>query len=180
MKLEFETTIEDLVDFNEYFAFVVMKRASQKRAFVTGIFVSIVGSFFVYQETKHLVSSLVVGLILLMMLTLLLPAVERDRVRKTVRKIYSDPSAKDDAIGHQILNLTDTGIHSISSGSESSTQSGAVNNVVFTPKHCFLFIGPAKAHIVPKRAFLEPGAIESHIRNFVPQDKVEGTWLSGA
>ena len=177
MTIAFRLAAEDLVAFSEHVAFAREGNRLRARAVWSGVTVAILTSIFLYSELHEPISSVIVGMIIGTVTALSLPSVWKDSFRKRALKLYT--SNRDSSIGDHNVAFDETGLHhSCCSGSGTIAWS-AVNSVEFTARYLFLFLGPAKAVIIPRAAIADPAAIESELRDLANGPFV-GTWRAEA
>src|SRR5215831_5567989 len=113
MNLEYEVTVDDLVAYQEHVAFSRYRRHARLRALISGVLGFAASSLLLYTQVKSMTASAVVGVAVGLVFGLAWTSVERDQLRKSVRRIYRD--AGDPTIGHQRLVLEPGGIKASSS-----------------------------------------------------------------
>ena len=78
----------------------------------------------------------------------------RDRVQASFRKIYSEDANKR-LLGERELELTETSLRAKSQYGEGTLLLDAVEKVISTEKHTFIYVGTADAFVIPRAAVTE-------------------------
>ena len=155
--MKFEVTInhDDLVAFNEdylatTFGAVVRRnrwRSSLSSAFLTGFIM-----WFAI-DRRSVIAAMIVGAVVGLVVFVTGPALQRDRVRKSVNRAY-DTTADKTMTGVHEHALTEEGIRTITQHSESLYRWSAFQRVRRTEDYAFLYVGPSKAIVIPARSLV--------------------------
>jgi len=172
MNLEYEVTIDDLVAYQEHVAFSRYRRHARLRAFFRGVFGFAGSSLLFYTQVKSVAASAVVGVTVGLVFGLAWTSVERDQLRKAIRRMYRD--ASDPAMGRQRLVLEPGGIKTSSSAGSSELTWQAVSRVDMNDSHCFIHLGPAKAIVVPLSFVDSRDELKSVLKSCVHADRLQG------
>lgn len=177
MTVSFNITAEDLAAFSEHVVFGRHGGVIRARSFWTGVVVAVLVSAFLYTQVHEPVSSIVIGVVIGVVTALLLPKIEKDSLRKRTLRVYA--STRDSSIGSHNLSVDGAGLHCSCPSGNSTTVWTAVNSIEFTPAYVFIFLGPAKAIVIPRSFVDDPAALETTLREFA-QVPVTGSWRATA
>jgi hypothetical protein len=86
---------------------------------------------------------------------------ERWLIRRFLRQMLKDERPGRGALGRHRVALSDYGVTETSAVNETRTAWAGVDRVEQSPEHIFIYITPASAHVIPKRAFPTPDAAEA-------------------
>jgi YcxB-like protein len=86
---------------------------------------------------------------------------ERRLMRKAILRLMNDEKPGRGQLGRHRLALTDTGVVESTAVNESRTSWAGVDRVEQNADYIFIYISPAAAHVIPKRAFPDPQAAEA-------------------
>jgi len=89
---------------------------------------------------------------------------ERWLIRRFLRQMLKDERPGRGALGRHRVVLSDYGVTETTSVNETRTAWAGVDRVEQSPDYIFLYITPASAHIIPKRAFPSPEAADAFYR----------------
>jgi hypothetical protein len=161
MQLQYAVDVDDLIQFNIYHSdhSPAVTRLLWRSA-ILGTILGIVlllalgysASTLVAASSRHVVWAITV-LAAVFFPILYLPKVRpnyRKRLRHTLKKLYSEEGNSD--LGPRVLDVQDTGVLVISPQGESRTSWQSITKLSETPEYAFVYLGPAKAHIIPKRS----------------------------
>ena len=174
MEFRYTVTIDDLVAFNEHCVFSEHRRVVIIQALnvSAGSFVVMVP--LVYFTSHQIVATVIMGIVVPIAFGLLWVPFHREQLRKSVKRLYEKNS--DSAIGPAVMEVADTRLHVSNATGSSSIEPQAIQKIVFTPNHCFIFLGPIKAITVPRRDLFEPALLVGALTELVSPQKILGQW----
>jgi len=88
-------------------------------------------------------------------------ALERWLLRRFLRQMLKDERPGRGALGRHRVVLSDYGVTESTSVNETRTAWAGVDRVEQSQDHVFIYITPASAHVIPKRAFSRPEEAEA-------------------
>ncbi|MBN1367809.1 MAG: YcxB family protein [Dehalococcoidales bacterium] len=160
MNIEYDTTLDDMVEFNIY----AMKNHPQlrKRVIIERTMYLTISLLIIFSSlVLYLNSSSFVYIIFLACGIFLLCFYgyfsRRSQIKKRIKKLVikeHDKIPNEEICRHKIL-LSETGIYATIEYGESTTKWLAITEIIQTEKYLYFFLKPGKAHIVPKRAFID-------------------------
>lgn len=159
MKLVYDITIEDLVVFNIYcyeHSTVRRRRLRVYRLITPILFLTLVLylSFHVKDPAVFIVIELAVGIPAYLLWIYRYPKLVRKRIRNYIQNTYK--KEKDTlALGKQELLVTSEGITETSTNGETKTRWAGIQNIAQTDLYIFIFTGPSRGYIIPKRTFTD-------------------------
>ena len=86
---------------------------------------------------------------------------ERWLIRRFLRQMLKDERPGRGALGRHWVVLSDYGVTESSAVNETRTSWAGVDRVEQSADYIFIYITPASAHVIPKRAFTGPEAAEA-------------------
>ncbi|HAV76674.1 MAG TPA: hypothetical protein DCX53_04890 [Anaerolineae bacterium] len=155
MNIEFERTVDDLIEFN---LFHMANSSSIKRQLFTvqllvGVLVLILLFVIFYLQYHYLSTSLIVISILCGVLAFaVFPIVNRKSTISRIKKMLTEGDNKA-MLGHQAISLSPEGILGKNRSSESKINWSAIDKVVQNEKFFFLYISSVNAIVIPKSCF---------------------------
>jgi hypothetical protein len=169
MNIEFERTIEDLIDFNLFHMAhsATFKQQKFTVQVLVGIFVAMLIFGFFYLLFGFLDS--IFGIIFLsrpgmsyfiLIISLLLgtwgfiqfPSIDHKQTISKIKKMLNEED-NTKMLGHQAISLSPEGIFSKSQAGESKVNWSAISKVEKNDKRFFLYLGSVNAIIIPKDCF---------------------------
>ncbi|HEY6139011.1 MAG TPA: YcxB family protein [Thermoanaerobaculia bacterium] len=171
--ISFRITAEDLAALSEHVAFARYGNLVRARAFWAGVVVAVLVSILLHSQVHEPISSIIVGVVIGGVTALSLPKIQKDRLKKRALKLYR--SGRDSSIGDHNVTLDDAGIHSSCSLSSGTVAWAAVNSIEFTQNYLFVFLGPAKAIVIPRAFIADPAIVETTLRDLTDVP-FSGTW----
>jgi hypothetical protein len=155
MNIEFERTIDDVIDFN---LFHIAHSSSIKRQMLlmqvlTGVLVVLLVFGVLYVNFQILnVFTMVVSILSGILVFALYPQVTRISTINRIRKMLNEGNNKA-LFGRQIITLSPEGIFSKNQLTESKINWSAVEKVAQSDKHFFLYTSSINALVIPKKCF---------------------------
>jgi hypothetical protein len=177
LEIRYTITIDDFHAFNEYVLFTQWKVKAVMRAVLGSMFAGTCLALTIYFSIRHIFASLITSGIVAVVVGLLWIPVERDRLRKATQKLYAKRT--DTALGQQLLAINGNVVNVSSASISSVIEPSAIQTIVFTLNHCFLFLGPIKAIIIPRRELADPVGFTTALNSLVPLPEVKGKWSFG-
>jgi hypothetical protein len=169
MNIEFERTIDDLIDFNLFHIThsATIKQQRFLSQVLTGVFVAVLIFGFFYLLFGVLDSIFGVfylrqpGIIYFILIISLLfgaygfirfPSINRQQTIRKIEKMLNEENNKE-MLGLQVLSLSPEGIFSKSQAGESKVNWSAISRIAQNDKHLFLYLGSVNALVIPKSCF---------------------------
>lgn len=155
MNIEFERTVDDLIEFN---LFHMANSSSIKRQVFTGqLFIGVLVSislFGIYYLQYHYLSTplVIVGILCGALASVVLRLASRQSTISRIRKMLNEGN-NEAILGHQTISLTSEGILGKSPSSESKINWSAIDKVAQNEKFFFLYISSVNAIVIPKSCF---------------------------
>ncbi len=160
MILEFERTIDDIVDFNLFHQAhspSIKKQMWAYRVLFTLLiaFVPIIISYFM----RHSVLTLntILGLLVSVLFFIAFPNMARRSTAQRVQSMLNEGENRS-MLGHCVITLSPEGISTKAVGSEGRIDWSTITKVSQSEKHIFLYIGSINAYVIPKTAFANDDA----------------------
>jgi len=155
MRIEFERTEEDMVEFNLFH--IDRSPTIRKQLLVTqivmAVLIFVMAMSVAYLRTRYLPAiSYIVGAIFSMGACLVYPSIYKWSITRQARKLFREGSNKS-LLGRHELNLSPDGVHYTTISSESKINWSSIEKVVQNDKYVFMYIGAINAIVVPKTAF---------------------------
>jgi len=152
MRLYFERTLDDMIAFNDFHFrhSPYMKRFMFWYRLIGALAIVLVSTVLsqVLTPTAPFLFSFILSLIGAGVFVVLAPSLVQKRMKKQVRKLYSE-GKNVSALGAQELELTDTGLIARSEYMETKLAWGAIERIESTPTHTFLYLSSVQAYIIP-------------------------------
>lgn len=164
MKLEYELTRQDYVDFNIYH---VMNSKSMKNRLLFVWFVSPV-LFLIFPLLFRRVSpngfwvGLVVFAVTAALWIILFPRKYKKSLAKSVNKML-DEGKNNGFLGMRSLTFSDEGITQVSEAGETKNNWNVVERLAITDNYIFIYIASVMAYVVPDRVFSDATEREAFI-----------------
>jgi hypothetical protein len=169
MKIEFETTVDDLTDFNLYVAYH-HPRLKRKMLFnviflLFGICVFITIGALSLIGFKDTLFAIIVLFAAVLLVVYYFVTFTPKRVRTKIKKLLLRQNRKlpNEEICRRKVTISPEDISSSSEFGEAATPWSAITEIVRTDSHLFLFMDPVKACIVPKRAFRDEASFDRFV-----------------
>jgi len=89
---------------------------------------------------------------------------ERWVIKRTIRSLLKDERPDRGQLGRHRVVLGEDGLVESTAVNESRTAWAGVDRVEQSPDYIFIYISPATAHVIPKRAFSDPQEAEAFFR----------------
>lgn len=151
MVIEFETSIDDVINFNLYHFqhSQTGRRSLFKTRFIIPIVLTVlfIISSFIYRSL-HQYPLLVFALVWF----IFMPSSYKRGIKKYVRRMYSEGKNKSVICKHK-LSVVPEGIVETTNVGEANIHWGAIEKVEATDKYIFIYTSAVAAIIVPKKAF---------------------------
>ena len=155
MVLEFDRTIDDIIDFNLFHqdhSPSIKKQMWAYRVLFTLLiaFVPIIITYFM----RDLVFTLntILGLLVSVLFFVAFPNMARRSTAQRVQSMLNE-GVNNSILGHCVMTLSPEGISTKAVGSESRIDWSKITKVSESEKHIFLYIGSINAYVIPKTAF---------------------------
>ena len=174
MEFRYTVTIDDLVASNEHCVFSKRRRPVIIQALSGSACSFVIMVSLVYFTSQQIVATVSMGTAVAIAFGLLWVPFQRTQLRKSVKRVYAKNS--DSAIGAVVMQVTDAHMHVSNATTSSSIEPQAIQKIVFTPNHCFIFLGPLKAITVPRRDLCEPALFVGVLTELVSPEKILGQW----
>lgn len=150
MSFTYELTVDDLIAFSRYH---YANSKTVKRQLLIGrlllvVIVMTVGYLFDDALPYHF--ALVIAALLSVIFLLLTPKKQYEALERAARNQYAE-GANRGVLGRKTLSLTDAGFVIQGETDRHEQAFAAVERVVRTDSHTFLYIGAANAHVIPHR-----------------------------
>ncbi len=155
MNIEFERTIEDIIDFN---LFHMTHSPSTKRQLLlmrvlTGALAAIpvfgIG-YLLYHSINA--STLVLSILAGFVAFAFYPQANRQSTIKRINKMLSEGN-NNTLLGHQVISLSPEGIYTKNPTTESKINWSAIGRVVESDAHVYLYTSSINALVIPKKCF---------------------------
>jgi hypothetical protein len=165
MEIEFEITLDDLVAFNVYHN-RHSKPGKRNRLILSGFLtlaaLASMSSILLPDPDSPIVwnaSSITLSLLPILFMAALFglalsPGVRRWQTKRALKRLLSEGKSKR-LVGARRLTLTSTGVTHRTAVTEAETKWSAVEKLVETDQHLFIYTSPVEAFIVPRRAFVD-------------------------
>ncbi|MBN1191830.1 MAG: YcxB family protein [Dehalococcoidales bacterium] len=168
MKVEFNLNLDDLETYNLYYLKHVPRYIDRDRNrliayLLAGIFI-VVGIFsLVFSDIPTGIIVIVGGILLLFYYVYRFSTARLRRiVRQELNRAYG--KGPNDVIGKHILTISPDGITDITDMGESITHWRMIEKVIDQEQFIFLtMIGGMKAHIIPKKAFMDDASLNQFL-----------------
>jgi hypothetical protein len=128
----------------------------------------IVGVFMTFVQSWQ--AGVIFGAIVGTVVALALPHIERNEIQKAVVKDYPDGASE------LTVEVQDSVLGLISPEARSEIRWSAVQEVVFTPKHCMLFFGLRRGLVIPRSSVPDGSHFEAELRRLIGSQKLRGSW----
>jgi hypothetical protein len=181
MIIRFERTMDDMIAFNDfhYSHSPFMKRFMFWYRWGGALFIFLVCTLLIQALTpgSPALFAPLLSLVGAGVFAAIAPSAIRRRMRKQVRKLYSE-GKNVSALGELELELTDTGLIAKSAYTETKLAWGAIERIESTPTHTFLYLSSVQAYIIPHNKIIEGDyrALMAEIgRRFQPGQKLPQT-----
>ena len=150
MTFEVTVIIDDLVAFNEDYLETTFGRTIARNRWINSIATGVLSGVLVglWIARDNLVSGVVVGSLVGLVTLVAMPFVQRDRVKKIVRRAHENTDDKT-ATGIHAYLINGEGIRTTTLHSESLYKWSAVQRVRFVRGRIFVYVGPNKALVIP-------------------------------
>ena len=155
MNIEFERSVEDVIDFH-LFHFAnspSMKREVFLTQLLTGVFVIplvIFGSYLAYPVFN--IPTLIIALLAGVLIFAIYPTIYRKTVISRIKKVLKEGN-NSSLVGHQSLDFSPDGIFSKSPVGEGKINWSSISKVVQSEKCFYLYTSSLNALVVPKSCF---------------------------
>jgi hypothetical protein len=157
MIVEYERTLEDLVEFNLFH--IAHSPSLQRQILLWRIFFALLTTFlslgviYLFDSDKNLTSfayiiSIIGGIVIFFMY----PSLNRTNIIRRTRKLLSEGDNRA-IIGHQTITVLPEGLFCKTSAGESRLNWIAIDKIVQNDDYIFLYTGAVNAIIIPKEAF---------------------------
>jgi uncharacterized membrane protein YbhN (UPF0104 family) len=155
MNIEFERTIDDVIDFNLFH--MAHSSSLKKQVLITQVLIGVLIIPLVFcvlylmfnlANAFTIIASILAGIAIFA----LYPQIVRKSTTSRIRKMLSEGSNKA-MLGHQVVSLLPEGIFSKNQATESKINWSAVEKVVQSEKHFFLYTSSINALVIPKISF---------------------------
>lgn len=173
MRLEFEITPQNLVEFNDHVFVKRFGRQTRLRAFWNGLAMAVLGGLGLNLLWHNSAAAFITSAILGIVMAVSLPGVERDQVRKMAAKMIR--GERDASLGGQTLTFGDD-VELKCSFDRSEYSWPAILEVDFAKAYAYLFTGPSKAIIVPRNAVPSEPEFEGLLKTKLLGVPFEGSW----
>lgn len=177
MNFEATVSIDDLLAFNQDYVEITFGRTMSRNRWLnnlaSGLISGVLVGLLIARDSP--LGGLVVGILVGVVTFLAFPAIQRDRVKKLVRKAYETTDDKT-AIGLHRHSMSDDGIRTVTSNSESIYNWSAVQRIRIVSGRLFVYVGPNKALIIPLETLQGASTEEilESIRRYVPDVPMVG------
>lgn len=166
MQIEYQITLEDLVDFNlyHYKNSPAMRRSilSMKMAFAVTIILIAPLILYFLDEISFLISVPVLAVLAFISAFIWpLPRVIERSIEKQAVKLYAE--GKKDATGKHTMTLTPDGIIETGEHGEQRIKWGGVEKITVNEKYIFIYISSIQAFIVPRTSFDDEFSFQAFI-----------------
>ncbi len=155
MNIEFERTIQDVVDFNLFHMAhsPSIKRQLMLMQVLTGLLV-IPLVFSVFYLVSHSINAftVIVSLLAGVLVFVLYPQWSRKSTANRIKKMLSEGS-NNALLGHQVVSLSPEGIFVKNQAAESKIIWSTVDKVAENDKHIYLYTSSINALVIPQECF---------------------------
>jgi len=154
MILQYAITLEDVVAFNEHFAFTHNRHSARRmwlRALSYAAMCGVPIAWVLHRDTHDTGVAIAVCAAIMVVLVIPYHRYLRHYLRRQIRGLYGSRS-EDGTIGSHTLEGLSNGIKESTANTQSFHEWSAVQAIALTPSHLFIYLGTPLAHIVPRKA----------------------------
>ena len=155
MQIDYERTVDDLIQFNLFHTDhspTIQRQLLWWRG-LTALLVILLPlgpSYLMTQEPSPI--AYIIGILGGVVAFFVFPPISRTSNINQWKKIIAEGNNKA-ILGRHILTLSEAGIHAKSPGSESDLEWSTIQKVLQSKSHIFLYISAVNALVIPKKAF---------------------------
>lgn len=155
--IEYERTLDDIIDFNLYLirSSPLLQRQAMVGRIITSIIVVILSMGLIYiidRDKQFDTIAFIIPLVAGVFFFLIFPWLNNYGIRSRTTKLLKEGSNKA-MIGRQRITLQDDSLYCEAPSGESKVKWDAVERVVVNNNHVLLYLGSMNALVIPKRAF---------------------------
>lgn len=164
MKIDFQLTEQDYIDFNVYHmenSKTIKKSVFIQRYIISLIFLIAPFVFYNFADIPFSISMAIFGIIYVIWIAFY-PQYLKKSVAKRISKMLEEGN-NSDFLGSHSISLTEEGLEESSRLGETKKSWSAIERIDITEAHIFIYASAVSAYIIPTRAFENMKQIDEFI-----------------